>query len=245
MKFEVITIFPEVFSGWLSKGILAKAIKKGLFEVRVHNLRDFTLDKHHQVDDRPFGGGEGMVLKPEPIFRAVEAVRCSEKAEIVLLTPQGEKFDWKIAEEFSQCPQTILICGRYEGVDERVSEYLATREMSIGDFVLTGGELAAMVIIDAVSRLIPGVVGKEEAVKKESFFQHYFDYPQYTRPRTFKGYPVPDVLLSGNHAKIEKWRRKKALAKTWQKRPELIKAKVLSPEEKQLLDEIIKERKEK
>lgn len=245
MRFDIITIFPEMFQGHLSSGVLGRAIKKGLIEVNVHNLRDFTPDKHHQVDDRPFGGGEGMVLKPEPIFRAVEAIRCSKKADVILLSPQGERFDWKMAEEMSHSPQVILICGRYEGVDERVAEYLATKELSIGDFVLTGGELAALVVIDAVSRFVPGVVGKEEAVKKESFFQYYFDYPQYTRPRNFKGYKVPDVLLSGNHVKIKKWRKKKALEKTWRKRPELINFQTLSLEEKELLDEIIKERKDK
>jgi len=243
MRFDIITIFPEMFQSPFASGVLGKAVAKGLIEVVVHNLRDFTEDKHQQVDDRPFGGGEGMVLKPEPIFRAVEKVRLTQAAEVVLLTPQGEKFTWQVAEELRRARQVILICGRYEGVDERVAEHLATRELSIGDFILTGGELAAMVVVDAVARLVPGVVGKEEAVRQDSFFRGIFDYPQYTRPRDFKGYKVPEVLLSGNHDKIRRWRKRKALEKTWRRRPDLINFQELSVEEREILDEIKKERK--
>jgi|Deesub1362B_J571_1020462.scaffolds.fasta_scaffold00019_9 tRNA (guanine37-N1)-methyltransferase len=245
MRFEIITIFPEMFQGPFSSGVLGKAIAKGLIKVVVHNLRDFTEDKHQQVDDRPFGGGEGMVLKPEPIFRAVEKVRLTQEAEVVLLTPQGERFTWQMAEELKCSPQVILICGRYEGVDERVAEHLATRELSIGDFILTGGELAAMVVVEAVARLVPGVVGKEEAARKDTFFRKIFDYPQYTRPRDFRGYKVPEVLLSGNHDKINQWRRRRALEKTWRRRPDLINLQELSSEEQKFLDEIKNERKEK
>lgn len=245
MRFDIITIFPEMFQSPFASGVLGKAVAKGMIEVVVHNLRDFTDDKHQQVDDRPFGGGEGMVLKPEPIFKAVEKVRVTPDAEVVLLTPQGEKFTWQVAEKLSQAPQVILICGRYEGVDERVAEHLATRELSIGDFILTGGELAAMVVVEAVARLVPGVVGKEAAVRQDSFFRGIFDYPQYTRPRDFKGYKVPEVLLSGNHDKIRRWRKKKALEKTWRIRPDLINLEELSPEEREILDEIKKERKER
>lgn len=245
MRFDIITIFPEMFQSPFASGVLGKAVAKGMIEVVVHNLRDFTDDKHQQVDDRPFGGGEGMVLKPEPIFKAVEKVRVTQDAEVVLLTPQGEKFTWQVAEKLSQASQVILICGRYEGVDERVAEHLATRELSIGDFILTGGELAAMVVVEAVARLVPGVVGKEAAVRQDSFFRRIFDYPQYTRPRDFKGYKVPEVLLSGNHDKIRRWRKKKALEKTWRIRPDLINLEELSPEEREILDEIKKERKER
>ncbi len=248
MRFDIITLLPEIFRSTFSAGILKKGIEKGLIKIMIHNLRDFALDKHHQVDDRPFGGGEGMVLKPEPLFRAVEAIKKEKNTPVILLSPQGEKFDYKLAQKLSAFPQLILICGRYEGVDERVKEHLVTNEISIGDYVLSGGEFAALVIIDAVSRFIPGVVGKQESVKKDSFSIGFLDYPHYTRPREFRGMMVPNVLLTGNHEKIALWRKKKSLEMTFLRRPDLLKNKKLSGEEKELLNrikkEITKERKE-
>ena len=232
-----------MFDSVLSAGVLGKALEKGLIEVKVHDLRDFTSDRHRQVDDRPFGGKPGMVLKPEPIFAAVEKVRIDLNASVYLLSPQGRKFDFRVAEELARRSQIILICGRYEGVDERVNEHLATDEISIGDYVLTGGEPAALVIIDAVSRLLPDVVGKMESVKQDSFFEGLFDYPQYTRPRDFRGMRVPEVLFSGDHKNIAQWRRKKSLEKTAKFRMDLLKEEgKLSPEDLRILDEIQREK---
>ncbi len=242
MRFDIITIFPDMFPGFLSAGVLKKAVEKGLIEVTVHDLRDYTNDKHQQVDDRPFGGSPGMVLKPEPIFRAVDAVKQADKAAVYLLSPQGRRFDSRMARECAARKQIVLICGRYEGVDERVAEHLATEEVSIGDYVLTGGEPAAMVIIDAVSRFIPGVVGKPESVENESFNLGRLDYPQYTRPREFRGLRVPELLFSGHHDKIDRWRRKKALEKTRRFRPALLRESALTRQDKEILDEIKKER---
>lgn len=244
MRFDIITIFPEMFECVFSGGIIRKALDKGLLEVNVHNLRDFASGKHKQVDDRPFGGWEGMVLKPEPIFKAVEKIRQDEKAPVYLLSPQGERFDSRMAGGLAQLPQVILICGRYEGVDERVIEHLITGEISIGDYVLAGGEPAAVVIVDAVSRFVPQVVGKPESVFHDSFFDGLLDFPQYTRPREFRGMKVPQILFSGDHKQIERWRRKKALEKTWLLRPDLLAERELSLEEKELLEQIQKERKE-
>jgi tRNA (guanine37-N1)-methyltransferase len=241
MRFDIITIFPELLSSVFSAGVIKKAIEKGLLEIRVHNLRDFTHDKHRQVDDRPYGGGEGMVLKPEPIFEAVEKIKVFPDASVYLLSPQGRRFNSELARELATRPQLILICGRYEGVDERVAEYLVDGELSIGDYVLTGGEPAAWVIVDAVARFIPGVVGKSESVRHDSFFDGLLDYPHYTRPREFRGMKVPSVLFSGDHEKILRWRKRKALEKTWRLRPDLLAEKKLSFEEKCLLDDIIKE----
>lgn len=232
-----------MFDSVLSAGVLGKALEKGLIEVKVHDLRDFTSDRHRQVDDRPFGGKPGMVLKPEPIFAAVEKVRIDLNASVYLLSPQGRKFDFRVAEELARLSQIILICGRYEGVDERVNEHLATDEISIGDYVLTGGEPAALVIIDAVSRLLPDVVGKMESVKQDSFFEGLFDYPQYTRPRDFRGMRVPEVLFSGDHKNIAQWRRRKSLEKTAKFRMDLLKEEgKLSPEDLRILDEIQREK---
>lgn len=232
-----------MFDGVLSAGVLGKALEKGLIEVKVHDLRDFTSDKHRQVDDRPFGGKPGMVLKPEPIFTAVEKVRTDPDASVCLLSPQGRKFDYRVTEELAGFSQVILICGRYEGVDERVNEYLATHEISVGDYVLTGGEPAAFVIIDAVSRLLPDVVGKMESVKQDSFFLGLFDHPQYTRPRDFRGMKVPEVLFSGDHKSIAQWRRKKSLEKTAKFRMDMLEEEgQLSPEDLKILEEIQKEK---
>jgi len=233
-------MFPSVFSG----GIIRKALDKGLMEIAVHDLRDYTRDKHRQVDDRPYGGLEGMVLKPEPIFAAVEAVRRDTDARVCLLSPQGARFDSAMAEEMASHRQVVLICGRYEGVDERVIRHLADAEISIGDYVLSGGEPAAVVVVDAVSRFVGGVVGKEDSVRHDSFAEGILDFPHYTRPREFRGLKVPQVLFSGDHKKIERWRRKKALEKTLEKRPDLLRDKKLAPGDSGLLEEIQNERKE-
>lgn len=245
MRFDIISLFPEMFGSFLSGGVVKKALDVGLIEIKVHNLRDFADSKHKQVDDRPFGGGQGMVLKPEPIFRAVEKIRQGENIPVYLLSPQGRRFDDRLAAELARISRMILICGRYEGVDERVIEYLADGEISIGDYVLTGGEPAAWIIVDAVSRFVPHVVGKAESVRQDSFFNGLFDHPHYTRPRSFRGLRVPDVLFSGDHKRIEEWRRQKALEKTWASRPDLFDKRKLSREEKKRLEEIQKERKEK
>lgn len=234
-----------MFEGFLSGGIIKRAIQKGLIEINVRNLRDFTTDKHRTVDDRPYGGEEGMVFKPEPVFTAVESVRASDASPVYLLSPSGRRFDAPLAEEMARHPQVVLICGRYEGVDERVAEHLATDEISIGDYVLTGGELAAMVVVDAVSRFVPRVVGKEASVRHESFFEGRLDFPQYTRPRDFRGMKVPQVLFSGDHKKIETWRRTKALEKTARRRPDLLAGRVPSPEERKPLDQNKDERKKR
>jgi len=245
MRFDIITIFPDMFGSLFSGGVVKKAIDAGLIEVEVHDLRDFSKSKHKQVDDRPFGGGQGMVLKPEPIFGAVEKIRGGEEIPTYLLSPQGRRLDHRLAMELARLKRLILICGRYEGVDERVMEHLATEEISVGDYVLTGGEPAAWIIIDAVSRFVPGVVGKAQSVNQESFIEGLYDYPQYTRPRDFKGMTVPDVLFSGDHGKIRDWRKRKALEKTWHLRPDLIEQEKLSSEDKMRLEEIRKGRKSK
>jgi tRNA (guanine37-N1)-methyltransferase len=243
MRFDIITIFPEMFSSVFAGGVIRKAVDKGLMEIFVHDLRDYTSDKHRQVDDRPYGGQEGMVLKPEPLFRAVEAIRTSEASRVVLLSPQGRTMDARLAEDIAGTSQVILICGRYEGVDERVVEELVDEEISIGDYVITGGEPAAVVVVDAVSRFIPGVVGRLESVRHDSFAEGRLDFPHYTRPRDFRGMKVPSILFSGDHARIERWRRKKALEKTSVTRPDLLHRE-LTPEEQEILDEIRNERKE-
>jgi len=242
MRFDIITIFPEMFRSAFSGGIIKKAQEKCLIEINVHNLREFTFDKHKQVDDRPYGGGEGMVFKPEPIFAAVEKIKQSKDVPVYLLSPQGRKFDFQFAEELARHSQLILISGRYEGVDERVIQYLVTGEVSIGDYILTGGEPAAVVVVDAVSRFIHHVVGKSESVRRDSFCDGLLDFPQYTRPRDFKGMKVPQVLFSGNHDKISLWRRKKSIEKTFFKRPDLLKDRELCPEDKKILKEIKKGR---
>jgi tRNA (guanine37-N1)-methyltransferase len=229
MRFDVITIFPEMMAGLFTGGVAKRALEKGLLQVHIHNLRDYTHDRHRQVDDRPFGGGEGMVLKPEPIFKAVEAVRKSKRSRVFLLSPQGVRLDSALARRLARAPQVILICGRYEGVDERVGRHLVDGEISIGDYVLTGGEPAAWVVVDAVSRFIPGVVGKGESVRRDSFFEGLLDFPHYTRPRVFRGMRVPQVLFSGNHAKIGDWRRREALKRTRELRPDLLAERKQSP----------------
>jgi len=231
LRFDIITIFPEFFRAGVDCGILRRARNAGLVEITAHDLRQWTTDKHHIVDDRPFGGGDGMILKPEPIFAAVEALTGAARREdlpprtrVVLLSPQGRVFSQAIAQELSEhTSQVILICGRYEGVDERVVDGLITDEISIGDYVLSGGEAAAAVVIDATVRLLPGALGSDTSAVFESFSEGLLDHPQYTRPPDFRGMKVPDVLLSGNHAQIERWRREAAIAKTRRNRPDLLK----------------------
>jgi len=242
MRFDIITIFPEIFSGVFDFGIVRRAVEAGLIEIHVHDLRDHTSDKHRQVDDRPFGGGAGMVMKPEPLFRAVEALSTeTPDANVVLLSPQGRLFSQRLAEEYSRKPNIILICGRYEGVDERVTEHLAHDEVSIGDYVLSGGEIPAMVVVDAVTRLIPGALGCGESAERESFSQGLLDYPHYTRPAEFRGLKTPEVLLGGNHAEIERWRRRKSVEKTLRRRPDLIRDRATSEAENEEIEAILKE----
>ncbi len=245
MRFDVFTLFPEVFEPYLSISILGKAREKGLLDVRLHNIRDWATDKHRTVDDEPYGGGGGMIMKPEPIFAAVEDVLGRPpSAPVILLTPQGRRFTQEVARELAQYPRLALICGRYEGVDERVRRYLATDEISIGDYVLTGGELPALVIIDAVARLIPGVLGDPDAPGEDSFAEGLLEYPHYTRPPVFRGWKVPDVLRSGDHARIARWRREQALKRTWERRPDLIeklrREGRLSPEDLAFLEKLQK-----
>ncbi|MFN3966328.1 MAG: tRNA (guanosine(37)-N1)-methyltransferase TrmD [Endomicrobiia bacterium] len=238
MRIDVITIFPEMFNGFINTSIIGKAQKNGYITIKIHNLRDYTTDKHKQVDDKPFGGGPGMVVKPEPIYNAIKKfLKKKSEREIIFLTPQGEIFTQEIAKTLSAKKHLILICGRYEGVDERIMKFV-DRQISIGDYVLTGGEVPAMVIIDAVARLIPGVVKEKDSVIYDSFFDGLLDYPHYTRPRIFKKMKVPDVLLSGNHSEIRKWRLKQSLRNTLLKRKDLLKKRKLTEEEKNLLKEI-------
>ena len=268
MKFEIPTIFPDFFRGPLDYGIVRRAREAGLIDIGIHDLRAFTQDRHRTVDDRPFGGGEGMVLKPEPIFECLEAMHVSSRDDrlrddasetVVLLSPQGQLFTQAVAQELAGRERVVLICGRYEGVDERVSEYLADREISVGDFVLSGGELGAAVIVDAVTRLLPGALGNAASAQQESFTPTVvdgaekadkeppsstcgsgglLDYPHYTRPAEFRGMAVPEVLLNGNHDEIRRWRRRCALQKTLVNRPDLLRGVELSKEDRKLLKEI-------
>ena len=236
MQVHVLTIFPEIFPGPLGAGIVDRAQKAGLLELNVHNLRDYAHDRHRTTDDTAYGGGPGMVMRPEPLFEAVESLDRPEGSPVVLLTPQGKVFTQREAERLSQEQTLTFICGRYEGVDERVRQHLATEELSIGDYVLTGGEIAAMVIVEAVARLLPGALGHgAEAVLDDTHTSGLVQYPQYTRPSDFKGAHVPDVLLSGDHAAIAKWRRRQALQRTLERRPEMLMNAELSAEERKVL----------
>jgi len=222
MQYNVITLFPEMFGDPLNASIVKRAQEKGLIEIAVHNLRDHCTDKHRVTDDIPYGGGVGMVMKPEPLIKAIEALRTAKpEARTLLMTPQGKRFNQKDAERLTAFPALTLVCGRYEGVDERVRSFV-DEELSIGDYILTGGELASMVIIDAVTRLLPGVLGDADSLKEESFNQSLLEAPQYTRPRVFRNMEVPEVLLSGNHAEIERWRQQQALKRTEERRPDLL-----------------------
>jgi tRNA (guanine37-N1)-methyltransferase len=252
MRFDLLTIFPEFFAGPFEHGIIRRARQQNQIELYVHDLRSFTDDKHHVVDDRPFGGGDGMVLKPEPIFRAVETLLAESQPEalpgdeqkrtaIVLMTPQGRVFCQAEAQRLAnECSRLILLCGRYEGIDERVVQHLVTDEISIGDYVLTGGEIPAMVVVDAVTRLLPNVLGSETSAVHDSFSAEtggLLDYPHYTRPADFRGWQVPEVLIGGHHAEVARWRRRAALLKTLKQRPELLTEATLTEEERRWLAE--------
>jgi len=241
MRFDILTIFPEMFSAYLKEGIVGRAVQRGLVDVRLVQIRDYTDDPHRTTDDRPYGGGEGMVMKPEPIHRALNDVdRRKGSRRVILLSPRGRPFDQALAWQLSRWEQLILVCGRYEGVDERIKQCDMDMELSIGDFILSGGELGALVIMDAVSRLIPGVLGGDKSNLEDSFENGLLEYPQYTRPRVFEGLEVPAVLLSGNHEKIRRWRRRESLRITLKRRPELLDKARLSEEDKTLLTDVMK-----
>lgn len=237
MRATIVTIFPEMFPGPLGHSLLGKAQAKGLLRLEVVDLRDYTADRHRTVDDAPFGGGGGMVMKPEPFFEAVEALRSPETV-VVMPGPQGRRLDQALVLELAGARHLLVLCGHYEGVDQRVHEKLVDVEVSIGDYVLTGGELAAMVLVDAVARQIPGVVGDFRSVERDSFYHELLDHPHYTRPREYRGLEVPEVLLSGDHARIERWRRQQGLAATATKRPDLLQRAELSAEDRRLLQEV-------
>ncbi len=243
MKFSIVTIFPDMVRAYLSASIMKRAIDNGIVNVAVHNLREYATDKHKSVDDYPYGGGAGMVMKPEPFFRIAEDLwPQKERRRIILLSPKGRLFSQTAAEELSvEQKEIIFLCGRYEAIDERVTEQLADDEISIGDYVLTGGELPALVIIDAVARLLPGVLGDSRSSEEDSFTCGLLDYPHYTRPEVFRGMKVPDVLLSGNHSKINRWRKRQSLKLTLKRRPELIDKYIPIPDEKELLDKLKEE----
>jgi len=243
MRYEIITIFPEIFHAYLNESIMKRAVAKGTIEIGIHNLRDFTTDRHRTVDDYPYGGGSGMVMKPEPFFAALETI-CPDDTQrrVIMLNPAGKIFGQEMAEEMAkETKRLVFLCGRYEAIDERVRSALVDDELSIGDYVLTGGELPALVIIDAVTRLLPGVLGDEHSAEVESFTWGILDYPHYTRPVQFRNLTVPEILLSGNHKNILTWRRKEALRRTLERRPDLLEGKTLSDEDKRLIQEIKEE----
>jgi tRNA (guanine37-N1)-methyltransferase len=244
VKFDIVTIFPAMVNGPLAEGVVGRAVTAGLLDVAVHDLRDYTTDRHRVVDDVPFGGGPGMVLKPEPLFRAVEHIRESRGAPgaVVLTSPDGPRFTHREAARLRGMDHVVILCGRYEGVDERVRRHLATEELSIGDYVLSGGELAALVIVDATARFVPGVVGDGESVARDTFAGGLLDFPQYTRPAEFRGMGIPPVLLSGHHAEIARWRRREALARTLDRRPELIEGAELDDADRAIVRELLEQR---
>ena len=239
MRIDVLTLFPGMFKGPFDESIIKRAQERGLVEIHLHNIRDFTHDRHHIVDDYPYGGGAGMVMKPEPVFEAVQSVKATRKEDpplVLLMTPQGRRFDQSLAEELAAAPWLVLLCGHYEGVDERIRTHMADREISIGDVVLTGGELPAMVVLDAVVRLVPGVMGSADSAGEESFSSGLLEYPHYTRPAEFMGWQTPEVLLSGNHGEVAKWRRRQALLRTAQRRPDLLAKAKITAEEREWLE---------
>ncbi len=238
IRFDILTIFPEMFASPCGCSLLKKALDKGLIEIQLHDIRTYAEDKHRMTDDAPYGGGGGMVMKVEPIDRALCSIPVLEgNVPIILMTPQGERFSQKMAEDLAGYRQLVLVCGHYEGVDERVRTRLVSREISIGDYVLTGGELSAMVVVDAVSRLVPGVLGNCESARADSFSTGFLEYPHYTRPAEYRGWKVPDVLLMGNHREIEMWRRRESLLRTLRRRPDLLTDRVLTAQEKRWLTE--------
>lgn len=240
MKIDILSLFPEMFEGVLGSSILKKAEEKGAVSYKVTNFRDYADNKHHTVDDYPYGGGAGMVLKPQPVFDAVAAVKGKSNARVILLCPQGEQYTQQKAEELAKEDHLILICGHYEGYDERIREHIATDEISLGDYVLTGGELGAMVITDSIVRLLPGVLGNADSPILDSYSSGLLEHPHYTRPADFRGHTVPETLLSGNHKKIGEWRMKESLRRTWRRRPDLLESYPLNEAERSMLDEIKK-----
>ncbi len=242
MRFDIFTLFPEVFHPYIDVSIIGRARKSGALEVHLHNIRDWATDKHRTVDDEPYGGGGGMVMKAEPIFAAVESVLGRPpQAPVILLTPQGRPFSQKVARELAELPRVALLCGRYEGIDERVRQHLVTDEISIGDYVLTGGELAALVVLDAVTRLLPNVLGDPDAPDKDSHATGLLEHPHYTRPAVFRGWEVPPVLLSGDHGKIARWRREQSLLRTLHRRPDLLAKAQLTEEDRAFLRKLLSE----
>lgn len=245
LRFDILTLFPGLFCSVFQESIVRRALDAGLVEINVHSIRDYAPGRHHVTDDVPYGGGGGMVMKPEPIFLAVEALlshpvqdRSDVEVPVILLTPQGRLFNQAVAEELARLARIILICGRYEGFDERVRAHLASDEISIGDYVLSGGEIPAMVIVEAVTRLLPGALGDALAAAKDSYAMGLLEYPHYTRPLEFRGYGVPPILLSGHHAQIERWRRREALRRTWERRPDLLATAELSEDDREFLREL-------
>ncbi len=245
MHFDILTLFPGLFAGVFEESILKRAREAGLVTIALHNIRDYASGRHRITDDLPYGGGGGMIMKPEPIFAAVEAILGDQlgRVPVILLTPRGRTFTQQIARELSRQRRLVLICGRYEGVDERVHQYLATDEVSIGDYVLSGGEIPAMVLVDAITRLIPGVLGEPTAPFEDSYAEGLLEYPHYTRPPVFRGHAVPEVLLSGNHAEIVRWRRQQALRLTWERRPDLLERARLTDADRAYLRQLEDERK--
>jgi tRNA (guanine37-N1)-methyltransferase len=240
VHFDILTLFPGLFAGVFEESIIKRAREAGLVTVALHNIRDYAAGRHQVTDDTPYGGGGGMIMKPEPIFTAVEALtgEVMDQVPIVLLTPKGRRFTQSVARNLSRQPRLVLICGRYEGIDERVHRHLATDEISIGDYVLAGGEVPAMVVVETVTRLIPGVLGDPSAPFEDSHAEGLLEYPHYTRPPTFRGHAVPEVLLSGHHAEIVRWRRRQALRRTWERRPELLESARLDEDERRYVQEL-------
>ena len=243
MRIDIVTIFPRMLDGFLGESMMKRAVEKGAVEFRAIDLREFTTDRHKTTDDRPFGGGPGMVMKPDPIFKAVESVR-TDRTKVILMTPQGRPFKQSIARELSKEEHLLILCGHYEGIDERVLEEIVTDYVSIGDYVLTGGELPAMVMIDTISRLVPGVLHNDVSAEFESFQDNLLEYPQYSRPEEWRGKKVPPILLSGHHANIEKWRREQSILRTMERRPDLLKESNLTDKEKKWIRQVKRERKE-
>ncbi len=239
ITFDILSVFPEMFHSPLGSSLLKKSTDRGIVEVNLHNIRDYAIDKHRTTDDTPYGGGGGMVMKVEPVARSLHAlVPDRDKASVILLSPQGEPFRQKVAEELSRCSRIILICGHYEGIDERVREHLVDREISIGDYVLSGGELPAMILVDAVSRLVPGFMGNSQSVLHDSFSTGLLEGPHYTKPREYEGWKVPDILLSGHQKKIDEWRRRESLRRTLQRRPDLLEHADLAEEDRRILEKL-------
>ncbi len=245
LQFDILTLFPRLFCGVFEESIVRRALDTGLVDIRLHNIRDYAPGKHHVTDDTPYGGGGGMVMKPEPIWLAVEAIlghpiagRSDVDSPVILLTPQGRRFNQALARELSQLSRMVLVCGRYEGFDERVRAHLATDEISIGDYVLSGGEIPAMVVVEAVTRLLPGALGDALGAVRDSYASGLLEYPHYTRPPEFRGYGVPEMLLSGHHAEVERWRRREALRRTWERRPDLLSVAELSQADREYLREL-------